>query len=329
MVTSQGSSGSDRPFLRAFALTLAAFPPATRARLEETGLIAPTLQMILRRGMVAGREAYFTGAAHPSAFDGARLAPQRMVGMAAAMTPDTIPPMVRLRVESEDFATAAGLGGLSEHLFDTPSAIARVWRGPDWERQMVVSAAETADPNGRALRFRWEVLRGEGAKVRIEPLDEAGTRARLTVDWHDAPAPQGKAGLTARRVDIGVFASNGAQDSAPAFVSVSFPAHELRRYEAGPDGRMRLAEVDYDARGRKTYFDPLLHWSAPWRDRYLYDSAGNLTGLERQDKAGTTTLDTAAMAATAYRIDRKRPASPTLQVLPQVATPAPDDSAAP
>jgi hypothetical protein len=315
MVTSQGSSGSDRAFLRALALTLAAFQPETRARLEKEGLIAPTLQMILRRGMVPSREAYFTGAAHPAAFDGERLVPERMVGLAAAITAETIPPMVRLGVESEDFSTSAGLAGLSEHLFDTPSAIAWVWRGPAWSREMVLSAAETRDPNGRDLRFRWVLLQGDAAKVRIEPLDAAGTRARLTIDWHEAPPPVGKAGLTARRVDIGVFASNGAQDSAPAFVSVSFPAHELRRYEAGPDGTMRLASVDYDARGRKTYYDPKVHWSAPWRDNYAYDASGKITGWTRESADGATRLGMTELTGATYRIDRKRPASPTLEMM--------------
>ena len=159
------------------------------------------------------------------------------------------------------------------------------------------------------------LLQGDAAKVRIEPLDAAGTRARLTIDWHEAPPPVGKAGLTARRVDIGVFASNGAQDSAPAFVSVSFPAHELRRYEAGPDGTMRLASVDYDARGRKTYYDPQVHWSAPWRDSYAYDAAGKITDWTREGADGTTRLDLTELTGATYRIDRKRPASPILEMM--------------
>jgi hypothetical protein len=321
MVTSQGSSSSDQAFLRALALTLAAFQPETRARLETEGLIAPTLQMILRRGMVPSREAYFTGAAHPAAFDGARLVPERMVGLAAAMTPDTIPAMVRLGVESETFSTSAGLAGLSEHLFDTPSAIARVWRGPAWSREMVISVAQTRDPNGRDLRFRWVLLQGDAERVRIEPLDAAGTRARLTIDWHEAPPPVGKAGLTARRVDIGVFASNGAQDSAPAFVSVSFPAHELRRYEAGPDGTMRLVSVDYDARGRKTYYDPLVHWSAPWRDSYAYDESGGIVDVQREGTDGKTRYDMSDPAALIYHLDRAKKGRSILRVETTLVSP--------
>jgi len=44
---------------------------------------------------------------------------------------------------------------------------------------------------------------------------------------------------------------------------------------------MRLAAVDYDARAREIPFDPLLHFSAPWRDRFRYSPGGALIGLER------------------------------------------------
>jgi hypothetical protein len=180
MLASQGSSGSDRPFLRAIALTLAAFRPATRDRLAAAGLVAPAVQMILRR-CLAGIEtpaAYRSGAAHPPVFAAAALRPARMVAMAAAMAPEAIPPLVRLRVEAETFAAAAGLSGRSERLYDTPVAIARLWRGPAGRQTMTVSAAATRDPNGRPLRFDWVLLQGDPDRVRIEPLDP---RARAPV----------------------------------------------------------------------------------------------------------------------------------------------------
>ena len=49
-VMSQGSSGSDKPFLRAVGSILAAFRPEVKAFLRTANLIAPTVQMILRRG---------------------------------------------------------------------------------------------------------------------------------------------------------------------------------------------------------------------------------------------------------------------------------------
>jgi len=50
------------------------------------------------------------------------------------------------------------------------------------------------------------------------------------------------------------------------------------------DGGMRLASVDYDAKARGAAYDPLLHWSAPWKDVIRYDEAGATTGLLRETK---------------------------------------------
>lgn len=285
---SQGSSGSDHPFMEAIAMTLAAFPADTRAALEESGLIAPTVQMIMRRNLkgVRSQANYLSAIAHPTVFSSHLLQPERMIGQAAAMRPDDIPPIVRLKVVDEDFAQSAGLAGLDEHLFTTPSAIARIWRSFAWERQMVVSAESTVDPNGQALRFDWVLLRGDPTRVRIEPIGPGGKIARIIVNWHNAfvVPPRNSAdgqGLETSRVDIGVFAWNGRSDSAPAIISISFPTHQARTYEAPPGGAARLISVDYDAKGRGVYYDPRLHWSAPWVDRFKYASDGMLEGWTR------------------------------------------------
>jgi len=47
LIASQGSSGSDQPFMRAIPFTLAAFRPEVKKKLVETGLLMPTIQMIL------------------------------------------------------------------------------------------------------------------------------------------------------------------------------------------------------------------------------------------------------------------------------------------
>lgn len=293
-VISQGSSGSDQAFLQALLMTLAAFRPDTRAWLEDEGLIAPTLQMILRRTQKGSytAEAYRTGAAHPTVFDAQNLSPGRMIGLAASIAPEDIPPMVRLNVVSEDFRATAGLADLSERLFDTPSAIARIWRGPEYERSITLSAANTRDPNGRDLEFHWVLLRGDPDKVSITPTEE-GLSAEISLSWHDPfPIPsatRGTANLTSR-VDIGVIAWNGAQFSAPAFLSVSFPTHHQRVYTPGLEGQMRLSSVDYDAQARNAAYDPMLHWSAPWRDVMRYDENNDLAGWLR-DTADNTSLE--------------------------------------
>ena len=53
---------------------------------------------------------------------------------------------------------------------------------------------------------------------------------------------------------------------------------------------MRLKSVDYDAKARRADYDPLLHWSAPWKDVIRYDDAGATTGLLRETKDGVFEL---------------------------------------
>lgn len=292
MIVSQGSSGSDKPFLHAIALTLAALPPDTFAFLRENGLIAPTLQMILRRNLkaVSTREAYLTGVAHPAAFDSRQLQTGRMVEQASGLRPEDVPPLVRLRVVEEDFSAAAGLAGLGERFFDTPAAIGRIWRNFAWERELVVSAEDTRSPLDQPLTFEWRLLRGDPQRVSIELLEPNGLSARIRVGWHDPWSVPVAIGKTRResRVDIGVFASNGANDSAPAMISIDFPEHQLRRYLADANGEMRLSSIDYDAKGRDVYFDPLLFWSAAWTDMARYDESGTkLLGWDRVGADGT------------------------------------------
>ncbi|MDQ2089657.1 hypothetical protein [Marimonas arenosa] len=254
-LVSQGSSGFDQMHLEALAMILAAFRPDTKARLRETGLIAPTVQMVYRRARVLSREAYLSGAAHPSVFGAEEIVAGRMVSLANAIAPDSVPPMIRLEVVAEDLAE-------DERYFDTPSAIARIWRHEAFRREMVVSAEGTRDPNGRELMFSWVLLRGDPENTLIEPLDEKGRRARIEVSWQQPRATPGRNDVLSSRVDIGVFAHNGVFDSAPAFISILLPRHEQRVYELGQDGDWRLVRSDKVPRD-EVYVDPLLFPDEP------------------------------------------------------------------
>ena len=284
ILVSRGSSGSDKPFLDALALIYAAFRPDTKARLIAEDLMVPTVQMVFRRSLqnVRSREDYFSGLAHPPVFDGYQINPARMVSLANSITSDTIPPLVRLKVVAEDLGTEGRdfFGqGLSEQLFDTPSAIARVWRSTRYSRMIELSAADTVDPDGRPLSFQWRLLQGDPAHVKIEP-GEDGTTARITLDWQEPFRISEDNPLITSRIDIGVFANNGVHDSAPAIVSWYLPPEEARRYVPGPDGVMRLASIDYAARPG-TYADPMLIPRADWRDDYRYAADGSLAGWTR------------------------------------------------
>jgi len=322
---SKGSSGSDQAHLQALAMILAAFRPDTKAFLRQSGLIAPTVQMVYRRARVGvrSRAAYLSGAAHPSVFDAGDIDLVRMVGLANAIAPDAVPPAIRLQV-IRDMAAREGVDyfgqGMDEVLFDTPSAIARVWRSRAGQRHMVVSAAGTRDPNGRELRYDWVLLRGDASRVRITPLDPEGSRARIDLTWQDPGTAPGTPDITSSRIDIGVFANNGSYDSTPAFISVLLPHHEARNYEVGSDGEMRIISIDRRARDGM-YTDPLIFPEIPWRDDYLYDEAGQFIGWTRHRGAQVDAYDTAGRIILARDAQGHPAETATVHYLPEKGKP--------
>ncbi len=241
LITSQGSSGSDLPFLRALPLTLAAFRPEVKKKLIDTGLLMPTVQMILRstNRHLANPGDYLTGKAHPSAFEGSWVDPVRMVRLAHEIQPDTLPPMVQIQVVEEDepvcgrdFFEPAG----SEKLADTPAAVARIWRGAAGRRRLVVRAADSFDVNNRPLKFHWVVLRGDSGRIKIRPRNEDRSVAEIVVPYHPRRPVAPGSPLESNRVDIGVFVHNGVWFSAPAFLTFFSLDSEARTY--AEDGRV-------------------------------------------------------------------------------------------
>lgn len=283
LITSQGSSGSDQVFLSAVACTLAAFRPEVKTALTTNGLLMATVQMIFRSSNagITNEAAYLSSAAHPAVFDGARLDVPRMVRMAHAMTLTNLPPLVMLQVEKEDqfkvgrdyFSDGAG-----EMLFNTPCSIARLWKATAMTRKLVVSAAASRDPNKRPLTFRWVVLQGDPDKIRIRPLDKAGSRAEITLTWQGRHPVAPGSKMESNRIELGVFAHNGAFYSAPAFISYYTYDNEERVY----DQAGRIVSVTYTGADEPgNYTDPLLDQPKSWRDEYHYDTRGELTGWTR------------------------------------------------
>ncbi|MEM8795172.1 MAG: hypothetical protein AAGE61_06365 [Pseudomonadota bacterium] len=284
MFVSQGSSTSDRWLMSSTARILAAFQPEVKEFLVKERLIAPTVQMIVRNAHEGVRitKDYLTGRAHPSVFWGPKLDQKRMIEIANAIERDAIPPQAVLSVIEEPQLvpglTYLGPDMVSEKLFDTPSAIARIARSTNKSRKIVVSAERTRDPNGRELTFHWRILRGDPRQITIEPLNESESRVAIDIGWHKSRPVPGKDHISTNRVDIALFAHNGVHYSAPAFISYYFPPHENRIYSE--DGR--LLEIDYSAdQGTNPYIDPLLFRKRGWRDTYRYTSQGELIGWER------------------------------------------------
>jgi len=278
---SQGSSGSDQPFLKAIALTLAAFPPETRARLERDGLLMHAVQWTLRQSLksLSSADDFFTGLAHPAVFREEQLDPERMVQRAHAMSPDRIPPLVRLAVLRESRA-GHGVdyfsGGPTEELLTHPLLIARIHRTIARKRTIVVQASAT--PATRpATGFRWVVLQGDPASVDIRPLNPESSIAAITFTWQPSFPVRSAAELPCSRVDVGVFSETAGVPSMPAMICSLAIASEKRLYDGD-----RLLSVDYaDPESSKIYSDPLFVPTRNWKDTYQYGSDGTLSGWIR------------------------------------------------
>jgi len=260
LVISQGSSGSDRPFLRALALTMASFTPEVKRELVRNRLLAPTLQHLLRRSNrpIQSRDDYLTGVAHPTVFPGAWLDEGRMVEAAHEMTPETIPPVVQLQVVAESPDPKPGIEVFevaplrSEFLAEEPSVIARVFRSTREERWLRIRAHTGPNPQDGPVRIHWRLLRGDPERVTITPSG-AALEAEIRVRHHPEPLPvPGQPEIRSTRVDIGVFADNGVSLSAPAFVCIYMLPSEWRVF----DENGRLRQIDYRAPSRRTGIPP-------------------------------------------------------------------------
>ncbi len=261
LISSQGSSGSDRVFLHAFLKTIAAFPPDTREALISHGLLMPTLQAIFRQTYKASAEPgdYFTGKAHPSAFEGNLIDELGMVKLAQSLTPDAIPPLVVLRV-TDELEPVSGRDFFEPHQFvageklaDSPCAISRVFRASAFRRTFRISAAGSAAPHGKPLKFRWSILRGDPDLISITPAGEGGAEATLSIAYHPRRPISPGSELSSNRVDIGVFAeAEGSLTSAPAFVTFTSLPNEHRTYS--DEGQ--LLEIFYGARSHSLGIPP-------------------------------------------------------------------------
>jgi YD repeat-containing protein len=279
-IISQVSSGSDRPFLHAAALALAALSPGTQQAAFQSKRMAPTLQMILRRSLkdIATDDDYLTGRAHPTAFDAARLDVERMVRLAHDLSPDELPPVALLQVTDED-SSEPGIdyfdAGPAEKLLETPCAVARVARATRCRRRMVVRAV-AVPASARPTTWHWKLLRGDPERVALKPSPD-GQECEIVVAWHERRAIEEGSSLSSCRVDVGLFASQGKYISAPSFVSWLFPGNEERVYRDG-----RIESVEYFAGDKPDrYVDPAIITPAVWRDEYRYDPQGRLLGWMR------------------------------------------------
>ena len=203
-ITTAGRSYSDMPYVRGALKASAAFPPETKRELVRRGLLAPTIQTLIRKSLVgvADEKDYLGARAHPTAFPANGLDVQRLVAAAAEMKPGQIPPLAPIAVAA---VKTVDKPVWPELTYLTPFAVAFVLRAEDESRSFVLSS-KNAD------EFSFVQTHGVGVDVKIE-LPKPNV-AKVTIN---------RKGLSpTNRVDITVVARNkGTGWGAPSYVSFS------------------------------------------------------------------------------------------------------------
>ena len=321
VITSQGSSGSDRPFMDAVACTLAAFHPDVKKKLVEKKMLMPAVQYVFRRSNkpVQTDEDYLSGVAHPSVFDSANLDVMRMIELAHSFTPASLPPLALLKVEKED-QPKLGVDyfdvGEREKLFDSPFVVARIWRSTQQKRTYTLSA-KGMDLNFNRLTYHWKVLRGDASKIEIKPQGD-GSTAEVTLTWQGRAQILPESKMESNRIDIGLFTKNGDHYSPPAFFCVNTLDNEARDY----DDQGRIKSVAYTGANEKgNYADPAFDIPKSWKDEYFYDGE-KLLGWTRTrgEKKEEFTADGKLIT------DNSDPANPVTKGVNYVAKPRPNST---
>lgn len=272
---SPGSSWTDRPILAAVATALAAMRPETKDALAAKGMIAPTLQYLLRASQtnVVAREDYLTPKAHPVVFNGEAVDTLRLAELSHTLTTNSLLPIVPLRILSDDsidkqIPNRDFYGTAGEVLFISPCAIAHVWRGAGRTRKMIL---EAGPPGNGTFRYHWFVGQGDKDKIRIREIDSRGSRVEISVDYHKAPFDT-PFGIKSSRVDIICVADDGINYSAPSFVTWFFPPSVSHSFDVNGN----TLSVEY-AKGDDIYVDPIIILPKGLRSEFHYDKSGNRT----------------------------------------------------
>ncbi|MEG2464621.1 MAG: hypothetical protein RSB14_01160 [Kiritimatiellia bacterium] len=275
--SSPETSASQRQLTELVLAAMAALHPEVKREMLRQGLLVPTLQRLLRQNL-KGKPDYFSATAHPTVFDPARIDGKALIMAAHALTIETLAHFPSLTVRQEtmprqyvDYFDAVG----SERLSDSPSLISRVVRGRAYTRRLTVEASLV---NEADIQFKWIVINGDPAKIRILPLTSNGSLTTLEIDYH-APYVSNE-GMPIRRVDLACIATrkNGTL-SAPSFVSLRSLANERRLYNS----QGRLLSIDYTVpKEGLVYEDPILTAAKNWQDLYRYSDDGTLLGWFRK-----------------------------------------------
>ena len=201
-LTTAGRSWSDLPYLRGALEASRAFAPDVKKALVQRGLLAPTIQALVRKSLVSvtNEADYLTARAHPTALPSGGLDVPRLTAAAKALTVAAIPPLAAVAVAPE---TPAKAPAWPELTYATPFAWAFVLRSDDETRVFTVAAKG-------AEEFAFVQTHGRDGAAKVERLSPCAVRVTLARSALDPT----------NRVDVTVVGRNaGTGWGAPSYVS--------------------------------------------------------------------------------------------------------------
>ncbi|MBO5647175.1 MAG: tetratricopeptide repeat protein [Kiritimatiellae bacterium] len=203
-IVTQGKSWSDQYYLRAALEISRSLKRDVKKAIVAKGLLAPTVQMILRKSLLTVKtpEDYLSALAHPTAFPANGLDVARLKKMAQEMTAEDIPPAAK--IESVAFSSLLSGDSIKGELtYATSAAWGIVLRRPDSERSFIIRA-KGAD------EYAFKVVHGAEGAAKI-----GGTHKNAAI----VSVSKNLISPT-NRVDLAVFGRNsGGEWGAPAFIS--------------------------------------------------------------------------------------------------------------
>lgn len=202
-ISTQGRSWSDLYYLKAALEVSRSLKPDVKRRIVSQGLLAPTVQTILRKSLkgVASEDDYLTPKAHPTAFPQKGLDLARLKSMSAALTEDAVPPIAPLKGVA--FIGNGGKPFPGEITYAGMFACAIVLRSPETTRDFAIVASGDDE-------YAFAAVHDERGAAKV--VHTAPNAAKVTID-KTLMSPT-------NRVDVAVFARRqGSGWGAPSFVS--------------------------------------------------------------------------------------------------------------
>lgn len=197
-----GRSWSDLYYLKAALEVSRSLNPATKQAAVKRGLLAPTIQTLIRKSLVAvtNETDYLTAKAHPTALPSDGLDLARLKASAAALKPEEVPPLAIISVKPRPVAEAPTWPELT---YATAFAWAYVLRAEETERAFAISAKGAGD-------FEFAVVHDDLGAAKLERLSH--NTSLVTLD-KSRMSPT-------NRVDMAVFGKDRKTSwGAPSYIS--------------------------------------------------------------------------------------------------------------